>query len=87
MSKSVRDTKPPHWASVYHVILSCEGQMSVEKCAKEAHVPPVPNDRSRDHGIVDHVIISERKCVVVYCLEHTAANCCAEKILWHFFNV
>lgn len=30
------------------------------------HVPIVPSDPSRDHTTIDHVIMSELKCDVVY---------------------
>lgn len=43
----------------------------------QMHAPTVPNDQSPDHAIADHVIMTKRKCFVVYLREAQSKALCA----------
>lgn len=59
--------------------------MHVEKGMFQVLVPTMPNSQLGAQAIVDHVIMTELKYVVVNRHEHSVAKRCAEGL--HFHNV
>lgn len=53
----------------------------------ETHVPTERNDGSRGQALVDHGIVSERKCFVVYRRDYSIEKRCDDRMLSHFVNV